>query len=265
MQKMSSLPTRSIVFITGTFFSHSCWEEWSNYFEMEGYTCIAPAWPYKYAPAEELRNKHQHDPIVLNTINSLTDHFAGIVNMLPEKPILIGHSLGGLIVQLLLQRDLGIAGIALHSFPPNGVTRLRFSFLRSMWATMMLFTSEYNTYLMSFAKWNKSIANGLSCEQQKESYYKYAIPESKKIIKETFKCLSKIDFEKAHVPLLFTSGSIDKLIPASLNYSNYKRYKPGNSVTDYKEFSGQSHLVFGPIRWRLEADFVLYWLQGINN
>ena len=259
----TALP-KSIVFITGTFISNTCWDEWTVYFESEGYSCIAPAWPYKEATAEELRNRPAIDPIALNTIASLTDYFAAIISLLPEKPILVGHSLGGLVVQLLLQRHLGAAGIAVHSFPPRGVTRFRLSFIKAIWETMVLFTSDRKTYLVSFSKWKFAMANGLTCEQQKELYYRYAIPESKKIIRDVFKCATNIDFKKFRAPLLLTSGSNDKLIPASLNYSNYKKYTSSNSITDYRKFKGQNHLVFGHPAWKREADFILYWLHGLQ-
>jgi pimeloyl-ACP methyl ester carboxylesterase len=261
---MTKKISNSIVFITGTFISNHCWNEWILYFESEGYTCIAPAWPYKDASAEDLRNRPADDPIASTTIASLTDHFAAIILALPEKPILIGHSLGGLIVQLLLQKELGTAGIAVHSFPPQGVNRFRFSFLKAVWEAMMLFTSDREIYLVSFRKWKYAIANGMNCEQQKELYYKYAVPESKKIIRDTFRCVTKIDFRKPHTPLLLTSGGNDKLVPASINYANYKKYATGNSITDYKEFKKHNHLVFGIPCWKEEADFILYWLQGIN-
>jgi pimeloyl-ACP methyl ester carboxylesterase len=253
----------TIVFITGTFISNNCWDEWISYFENEGYKCIAPPWSHKDAPAEELRNRAPNDAIALNTITSLTDHFAAIINALPEKPILIGHSVGGLVVQLLLQRELGHAGVAIHSFPPRGVNRFRLSFVKPVWETMVLFTSRHQTYLMPFRKWKKVIANRLTCEQQKELYYKYAIPESKQIMRDIFRCLTKIDFKKPHPPLLLTSGSNDKLIPAALNYSNYKKYTAPNSVTDYKNFKGHTHLVFGHAAWKREADFILYWLHEL--
>jgi hypothetical protein len=114
---------------------------------------------------------------------------------------------------------------------------------------------------MSFNKWRYAIANGMDYTQQKELYYLYAIPESKKIIREALNCIAKIDFHKPHVPFLFTSGSNDKLIPASLNYSNYKKYAYGTSVTEYIEFKDHTHLVFGVPAWREEADCVLHWLD----
>jgi len=259
----NSLP-KSIVFITGAFISHTCWDEWIVYFENQGYTCLAPAWPYKYAAAEDLRNRPVVDPIAINNIASVTEYFAAVINSLPEKPILVGHAVGGLIVQLLLQRQIGAAGVALHSFPPAGVNRFRFSFLKAVWETMMLLTSNRQTYLVSFRKWKYVIANGLTCEQQKELYYKYVIPESKKIIRDIFKCRTTINFRKSHQPLLFTSGSHDKLISPQLNYSNYKKYTTDSSVTEYRKFKNQPHLVFGHPGWKKEADFILYWLQEIN-
>src|SRR2546423_9360963 len=90
--KMTSDLSRTVVFITGTFIGNNCWDEWIPYFEREGYKCIAPAWPYKDASAEELRNKSANDPITSNTLTSLADYFASFIKSLPEKPILIGHS-----------------------------------------------------------------------------------------------------------------------------------------------------------------------------
>jgi len=116
---MNSLP-KSIVFITGTFIGHNCWDEWKLFFESKGYNCIAPAWPFKDAPPEELRNRHPDLAIASNRLASVTDYFADAIRVFPQKPIMIGHSIGGLIVQLLLQRRLGAAGVAIHSFPPAG-------------------------------------------------------------------------------------------------------------------------------------------------
>jgi len=262
-QMASSLP-RSIVFITGTFIGNNCWDEWISYFEEGGYECIAPAWPYKDASTEELRNRPSTDPIAFNTLRSVADHFAAIINSFPEKPILIGHSLGGLIVQLLLQKEMGVAGAAIHSFPPQGVNRFWLSFLKAIWEAMVLLSSSNQTYLMSFNKWRYTIANGIDYEQQRDLYYLYAIPESKKIIREALKCVARVDFNKPHAPLLLTSGGNDKLIPASLNYSNYKKYAAVDSVTEYVEFKTHTHLVFGVSSWEQEADTVFQWLQGLK-
>jgi pimeloyl-ACP methyl ester carboxylesterase len=264
MENMPDTLQRSVVFIAGTFIGNNCWDEWKSYFESKGYSCVAPTWPYKDAPSEELRNRPANDPIASNTLASLVTHFASIIKALPGKPILIGHSLGGSIVQLLVQQELALAGVAIHSFPPQGVNRFWLSFLKAIWEAVVVFSSEKQTYLMSFNKWRYTIVNGMDYEQQKELYYQYVVPESKKVIREALNCVARIDFNKPHAPLLLTSGGNDKLIPASLSYSNYKRYAMADSVTDYVEFKTHTHLVFGVPTWKDEADVVLHWLQGLK-
>jgi pimeloyl-ACP methyl ester carboxylesterase len=252
------------MFISGTFISNACWEEWIIFFEREGYKCTAPAWPYKHGSAEELRNRPEDDPIASNTISILVDYFTDILNQLPVKPILIGHSCGGLVVQLLLEKDLGAAGIVIHSFPPKRILLFRIAYLKAVWEMMILFRSTRKTYLISFRKWKRTIANGLNCHLQKELYYKYAIPESRKIIREIFRGATKINFEKVQVPLLFTAGSCDLLVPPASNYENYKKYENVKTVTDFKEFKGHNHLVFAPLIAEREARFILYWLSTLS-
>jgi pimeloyl-ACP methyl ester carboxylesterase len=259
---MNTLP-KSVVFITGTFLGNNCWDQWKQYFEGNGYRCIAPAWPHKNASPEELRNRDADHAMTSNRLLGLTDYFATIVNT-ASRPIIIGHSLGGLVVQLLLQRGLGSAGVAIHSFPPAGVNTFQFSFIKAVWDAMALFTSSQKTYMMSFRKWKQSVANGMNCEQQKELYYKYATPESKLLIRDAFKCTAKINFKNSVVPLLFTSGGRDRLIPHAINYINYRRYKIGDTITGYKNFKEHGHLVFDSPVWMEEAEFTLNWLRSIK-
>src|SRR5689334_22409122 len=99
---MEKSQSKTVVFITGAFVHHSCWDEWRAYFESKGYKTIAPPWPHKDAPAENLRNSQPNTAIAANRLTALTDYYDNTVRLLPGKPILIGHSIGGLIVQLLL-------------------------------------------------------------------------------------------------------------------------------------------------------------------
>ena len=118
--------------------------------------------------------------------------------------------------------------------------------------------------MVSFKKWKYAFDNEMSCDKQKESFYKYAIPESKLIIRDTYKCKAKINFTKPHSPLLLTSGGYDQLIPAALNLENYANYKTNESITDYKNFRYHNHLVFDHLAYKEEADFILYWLEGVT-
>lgn len=260
---MKTTNPKTIVFITGAFVSSDCWNEWKTYFEQQGYNTLAPAWPHKDAPACTLRQRHPDAEVAGLRLAGLTDYYAGIVQSLPEKPILIGHSMGGLITQLLLQKDLAVAGIAIHSLQPQGVFTFKLSFYKAGWGALGFFTDAAKTYLMSFPEWQYAFTNGMPYEEQKEAYYKLLVPESKLVVRDATTSAAKVDFARPHAPLLFLSGSSDHFIPASLNYSNYKKYSDSASVTAYKEFPGRNHFVLGQPGWQQHADFILKWLQNI--
>jgi len=257
---MEKSQSKTVVFITGAFVHHSCWDEWRAYFESKGYKTIAPPWPHKDAPAENLRNSQPNTVIASNRLATLTDYYDNAVRQLPGKPVLIGHSIGGLIVQLLLQRGLGFSGVAIHSVPPQGVFTFKFSFLKAGWGPLGFFTPVKKSFLMSFRQWQYAFTNGMNCDAQKDAYYKFAIPESKLIVRDTITKAAKINFKNPRAPLLLTAGSDDHTIPASLNYANYLKYKNSSSVTDYKEFKGRNHFVLGQPTWKEDADAILEWI-----
>jgi pimeloyl-ACP methyl ester carboxylesterase len=111
---------KTIVFIHGAWLTSRSWENFTGYFEKQGYTCLAPEWPYRDNSAENLRASTPPELAHVG-VKELTDHYAAIVNALPEPPILMGHSFGGLIVQQLLDRGLGRAAVTLDSAAPKGV------------------------------------------------------------------------------------------------------------------------------------------------
>lgn len=93
---MRNLKTRTVVFITGSFVSHTGWDDWRSYFESAGFVTLAPPWLLKEGSAEELRNRQPNDVVLASLrLEELLDHYAAIIQSLPEKPIVIGHSLGG--------------------------------------------------------------------------------------------------------------------------------------------------------------------------
>lgn len=261
---MKSSNSKTVMFVTGAFVHNSGWDAWKTYFESKGYTTLAPAWPFKDAPtAADLRNRQPDDTdLAALTLTELVDHYAAIARSLPEKPIAVGHSLGGLITQILVNRDLVVAGAAIHPVPPQGVIPYEFSFLKAGWKSLGLFTSLKKTYLMSLSDWQYAFTNGMSLADQKASWEANTIPESKTVARGGLTSAAKVDFNKPHPPLLITSGSLDNILPPSLNIRNFKAYKKDNgSVTDYKEFPGRNHYVVGQSTWQEDADYILDWLD----
>lgn len=258
---MSQLQTKTIVFVTGCFVSHHGWDSWKAFFESYGYSCYAPPWQYKDGDAPTLRRRQPDANIASVTFNQLADHYATFMGTLKEKPILIGHSMGGLVTQILVQRGLAAAGVAIHSVPPSGIVTFKPSFFKATWGPLGLFTDVNKSFLMSFKQWQFAFTNGMSLELQQAGYNANVIPESKRVSRTALG--AKIDFKKPHAPLLFLSGSEDNIMPASLNFNNYKAYQHVESITDYKEMPGRNHFVLGQPTWKEDAEYVLGWLKGL--
>lgn len=258
---MKTIKSGTVVFITGAFLSHACWNEWRSYFEENGFTTLAPPWPAKNADAATLRSRHPDTVVASVTLPNLITYYTSIINQLAEKPILIGHSLGGLLVQLLLNKGLAAAGVAIHPVPPQGIIPYEFRFLRSNLQAFGWFSSMNKTYLMSFKKWQEVFANGLSLDEQKQSYYKLAIPESRRIIRGGLTGAARVDFKKEHNPLLILAGSGDHCIPANLNCRVFKKYKSRFSVTDFA-IKDRTHFVLGLPTWKEDAAWIINWLSN---
>ncbi|MBZ4035439.1 alpha/beta hydrolase [Flavobacterium sp. 17A] len=251
------------MFITGAFMSHSCWDEWIVFFENKGYKTVAPPWPYKNETTETLRQQ-PNPKIATIRLTHLLDYYTEIIQKLPEKPILIGHSYGGLLTQLLLQKDLAHAGICIHSIPPANLVYFNFSFYRKILNTFGYFNARKKITLLPFKKWQDCFTNQMCFESQKETYELFVIPESQLVIRDIFSAAAKINFKKKHAPLLFLSGSEDHFVSADIQYSNFKKYKNVHSITCYKEFRDNNHLVLKQYNWECIADFIANCLDKIG-
>ncbi|RXK58878.1 alpha/beta hydrolase [Lacibacter luteus] len=259
---MKAVQSKTIVFVTGAFVTHLGWKPWQDYFESKGYTTYAPSWTNKEGTAKEVRDRKPNDLALARThLIDVVNNYAKFIESLPEKPIVIGHSLGGLMTQILLNRGLAAAAVVVHSVPPLGVIPYEFSFLKAGWRSLGLFTSLDKTYMMSFETWQYAFTNGMSLQEQKDSYEANTIPESKRAARGGLSLTAKIDFAKPHAPLLFVAGTKDNIIPSTINKRNFNRYKDKNSVTDYKEFAENNHYVLGLHNWQQTAGYIFDWIQ----
>ena len=253
------MKSKTLVFIHGMYMNSLCWEKWVPHFQSRGYKCLVPDWPGRDQPVETLRKKHPDPQLGQLTLSRVLEHLTDIIKALDEKPILIGHSMGGLAVQLLLQRDLAVGGVAIDSAPPMGVITTRWSFLKSNWPHITPFVSQGSPIEMTFARFQYTFVNGLPLEEQRAAYERYVVPESRRVPRESL--TAQVDFRRPHPPLLLIAGSTDNIIPASLNKSNYAKYKEPSSVTGFKEFAGRTHFIIGQRNWEEVADYILSWLD----
>ena len=255
------MKSKTVVFIHGMYMTPLCWEHWLDFYQGKGYRCVAPAWPGRDQPIDTLRKNHPDPQLGKLTLRHVLEHLTGTIKTVGEKPILIGHSMGGLIVQLLLQQDLAAAGVAIDSAPPQGVFTAQWSFIKSNWPHINPFVPKSQPIQMTFERFQYAFVNTLPLEEQRAAFERYVVPESRGVPRESLTAVGKVDFQKRRPPLLLIAGAADHIIPAALNKSNFDKYRSSPSVTDFKEFAGRTHFIIGQKDWKEVADYVLSWLN----
>lgn len=251
--------SRIVVFVHGMFVNNYSWTAWKNYFEEEGYTVYAPPNPGHDGKPAQLR-ENIHPELTKTGFIDVVMNIARFIDQLPEKPIIIGHSMAGLVVQKLIEMDKAVAGISINGAPAKNVFP-PFSTVQIVWPAINFFKGK-SPYLGTVEWYRNAFFNTLTEDEAYKAYSEIAVPESRKIGQETlFKSFSNVDFKKPHAPLLFIAGERDNIFPPSLTRKITNKYKDKHSITDYKEFSNRSHYICGEKGWQEVADYIIDWLN----
>jgi pimeloyl-ACP methyl ester carboxylesterase len=255
------------MFIHGAWLTPLCWDQWVLFFSARGYSCIAPPWPLHERTVQMLRAAPRAELPRLG-VSDIVESYAARIRIEKTPPILIGHSFGGLWVQVLLNQGLGAAGIALHPASPRGVSPLRVSSVKSTAPFLFEWGQWWRYVLMSVPMFRYAFTNGLDADFQAREYQRHIVPESGRIFFQTllapFNPHSpiRVDFaNRSRPPLLIVGGSSDHIVPASVNRVNHRRYVDAGVPTDYKEFPGRSHWTLAQPGWEEVAEYAAGWLE----
>ena len=258
---------RTIVFIHGAWVTSACWDDFVGYFTERGYQCLAPGWPGKDGrTAAEIRA----DPSGLKGlgIGQIVDHYDKLIRDLPEPPILVGHSFGGLYTQILLDRGLGSAGVAIDSAPPNGVFAFYPTAFRSLYSVLLTPLSWRRVVRWSYKRFRYAFVHTLSEADAQAAYERHVTPETGKIFwQDALAWLrpngpAKVNFgNDTRAPLLMIAGGVDRIVPAAINRGNHRKYARSKAVTDFREFPGRSHWIIAQPGWQEVAGYVAEWLE----
>jgi pimeloyl-ACP methyl ester carboxylesterase len=258
-----SASAETIVLIHGMWMTPLSWENWTSHYTARGHRVLAPAWPGLDKEPEELRR----DPSPLRGlgITEIVDHYDKIIRELDQPPIIMGHSFGGLHTQLLLDRGLGAAGVALDTAAPKGVLKLPYSTLRAAFPALRNPANRKKEVPLTRDQFYWCFTNALSREQSDAVYDRYYIPGAGRPFFEAGlanfnpNAVTKIDYANPRrPPLLLMTGTEDRISPPSVNRSNLKQQQKARSATEYKEFPGRSHWP-GQDGWEEVADYALEW------
>jgi pimeloyl-ACP methyl ester carboxylesterase len=257
--------SQRIVFIHGAWVTPHCWDQMRGWFESRGYECLAPAWPGKERSVEEIRA----DPSALKGlgIGEIVAHYEGIVRALDEPPILIGHSFGGLFTQILLDRGLGAAGVAIDPAPPRGVFSFELSAYRSLLGVILTPFGWRKVVRWSYGNFRYAFVHTLTEADAHAAYDTQVTPETGRIFfQDALAGLSRhsparVGFaNKARPPLLIIAGAEDRIVPASLIRRTVRKYARAGVPADYREFPNRTHWLIAQDGWQeiaqAAADFI---------
>jgi pimeloyl-ACP methyl ester carboxylesterase len=259
--------TKTIVLIHGLWMTPRSWEYFRNFYEEKGFQVFAPAWPRLRGEVEEIRR----DPSALAGLGLLEvfEHYEKFVLSLDEAPILIGHSFGGLAVQVLLDRGLGAAGVSIDGTPPKGILPLPFSVIKAANPVLSNPFNYWRTVALTFEQFRYTFAHTMPEPDARAAYARNAIPApGRTVFQSAFGNLTPhaattVNHLNNHrAPLLLIAGGSDHLVPPILNRINHQKYAKSRAVTEYKEFPGRSHLIVAQDGWEEVAAFALDWAQA---
>lgn len=249
---------QDIVFVHGMFQNPKSWENWIRLFSDKGYNCIAPAWPM-----------HDGDPAILRAsppsglgklhLKDVLEHIETVVSGL-DHPIMIGHSVGGLITQIMLNHGLITAGVAIDSVAPNGMVDFDWSSIKNI-AMIANPVKGDDPVMMDAKTFHAAFANTMTEVAAATAFEQFATHDSRNVLRDCMGHDGHIDLEQPHGPLLLIGGDKDEIIPAHLTEKNYRAYKDHGSVIDMKVFSGRDHFICGEPGWEDVAKYILLWLD----
>ena len=253
-----------IVLIHGLWMTALSWEHWVERYQRRGFEVIARSWPGLDRDVAAVRQ----DPAGLDDlgITEIVDFYAGVIGGLSQKPIIMGHSFGALITQILLDDGLGIAGVSIDSAPVKGVLRLPWSALRSAFPAIKNPANRHRAVALTPEEFHYAFTNTMTDEESRAAYERYAVPgPGRPLFQAAFAnfnphAASRVDFHNdSRAPLLLISGGVDHVSPPSINRTMAKLQHRSKSITAYKEFSGRNHFILGQPGWEEVADFALAW------
>jgi pimeloyl-ACP methyl ester carboxylesterase len=260
-------PKTPVVFIHGLWLHATSWQPWIGLFGEAGYEATAPGWPGVPDTVAEAREHPERQ--AGKGIADAVEHYARIVGAAGTKPILIGHSFGGLVAQSLLGQDLAAAAVAIDPAPIKGVLVLPPAQLRAAFPVLGNPANRKRSVSLTEAQFRYAFGNALSEAESVQLYEAWTIPApGRPLFEAAFANLTPHSPAKVNTrnsargPLLLISGQKDHTVPDSVTHATFSQYRHSTAVTDLRRLAGRGHSLTIDSGWREVADTALNWLTA---
>jgi pimeloyl-ACP methyl ester carboxylesterase len=266
VERANATGLQPIVFVHGLWLLPSSWDRWAALFEEAGYTTLQPGWPDDPDTVEEANAKPE--VFAHKTVGQVADHFEVIIRGLNKKPGVIGHSFGGLLVQMLSGRGVASATVAIDPGPFRGVLPLPLTALKSAWPVLGNPANRNRAIPLTYEQFRFGFANAVSEDEAKELYKTYAVPASGVPLFQAATANlnpwteAKVDVENPdRGPVLIISGEKDNTVPWAIANASYKQQLKNRGVTEIVEMKNRGHALVVDSGWREVADTALAFIR----
>jgi len=266
VERANKTGLQPVVFVHGLWLLPSSWDRWVAMFEEAGFTALTPGWP---DDPENVAEANAHPEVFAHkTVGQVADHFAGVMGGLKLKPVVIGHSFGGLLAQILAGRGLSAVSVAIDPAPFRGVLPLPISALKSAWPVLSNPANRNRAVPLTFEQFRFAFANAVSDDEAKELYERFAVPAAgAPLFQAATANLNpwtevKVDTDNPdRGPLLIISGEKDNTVPWAIANASFKQQRDNPGVTEIVELSGRGHALTIDSGWREVADTALAFIR----
>ena len=255
----------TVVLVHGLWMTPRSWAHWKERFEKRGLDVITPGYPGFDIEVEALRENPEI--IAKLTVPETVEHLARQIKELETPPIIMGHSFGGTLTQLLLAQGLGASAVVIDSAPTEGVRVSPLSQIKSLFPALKNPANRHRAFGFTPEEFHYAFTNTLNAEDSKAVWDKYHIPAPGHWIWEygLFANIKPghqetwVNYSNDRAPLLFIAGGEDHIMPASVNRSNAKHYSKSPAITEVFEFEDRDHWTCAAPGWEAVADKALEW------
>jgi non-heme chloroperoxidase len=255
-----------VVFIHGLWLLPSSWDRWAELFEQAGYAAVTPSWPDDPETIDEAR---AHPEVFAGkTLGQVADHVAAVIEALTKKPVVMGHSTGGLLAQMIADRGLSAATVAIDPGPFRGVLPLPVSTLRATAPVLRNPLNRKRAVTLTLGQFKYGWANALSDDEAKQLYDSYHVATPGVALMQMANANlnpwteAKLDPANPNRgPLLIIEGEKDHTVPWAIANASYKRQRHNAAVTEIAKVPNRGHSLTIDSGWREVADTALRFVQ----
>jgi non-heme chloroperoxidase len=256
-----------VVFVHGLWLLPSSWDRWATVFDEAGYASLAPGWPDD--PETVAEANANPEALANKTVGDVADHFAEVIGKLDKRPVVIGHSFGGLLAQILAGRGLSTATVAIDPAPFRGVLPLPVSALRSASPVLTNLANRHRAVPLTYEQFRYAFANAVDEDEARQLYDAFAVPAPGAPLFQAatanFNPWTEVKVDHKNPdrgPLLIISGEKDHTVPWAIANASYKKQKKNKAaVTEIVEMSGRGHALTIDSGWREVADTALQFVR----